>query len=93
MAWPKGVKRPAGAGRKKGTPNKNTLVLREAFRAILEEPAGIEQMRQKYVDGKLEAPVFLRLLEYVIGKPSDKLEHSGRIEIPVKFGGRYKPTD
>src|SRR5436305_5300836 len=36
MAWPKGKPRPAGAGRAKGTPNKNTLELKEAFKRLLD---------------------------------------------------------
>ena len=40
MAWPKGTPRPEGAGRKKGTPNKNTGLLKEMILQALDEQDG-----------------------------------------------------
>lgn len=37
MAYPKGAKKPVGSGRGKGTPNRVTVVFRDAYEALLSE--------------------------------------------------------
>src|SRR6266542_5323844 len=47
MAFPKGAPRPPDAGRKKGTPNKRTIAIREAMaRAVEARPADFDSLEQ-----------------------------------------------
>lgn len=81
MAYPKGKPRPPGAGRKAGTPNKDTqdiIAICEAkglnvFEAMVEIAAS-ETIKDKKFD-KL-----IRLAEYIYPKRKS-LEHSGAIEV------------
>jgi hypothetical protein len=45
MPWEKGKPRPAGAGRKKGTPNKFTRTFKEAVMIAFQERGGVKQMK------------------------------------------------
>ena len=76
-----------GSGRKKGTPNKLTGEVREHIHAILSEEDGWKHIRDKFKNGEIPVPVFVRFLEYVIGKPKDQIEVSG------PEGGPMEHTD
>lgn len=78
-----------GAGRKKGVPNKATRELKAIFKEILEDPRGIEQIRRQYQQGKLPAQVWIRMAEYVMGKPKEATQEVDAT-VKVVFGGRYK---
>ena len=60
-------------GRKKGTPNKATTELKAIFREILEDPKGIEKLRQQFRAGLLPPQTFTLMCYYVMGKPTDTL--------------------
>lgn len=83
MAFPKGKKRPKGAGRKKGTPNKATTTAREAIALVAESKAddfmrwleltakGIRQGKKGWVirpNPEGAANIYLRAIEYHIPK-------------------------
>jgi len=77
VAYPKGAPRPAGAGRKKGTPNKATQSIREKLAAIGCDPImGMAQIAMaKDERGAWCAPIELRfkilaeLASYIEPKP------------------------
>src|SRR5689334_7868918 len=82
MAWPKGAKRPNGAGRKKGTPNKAT-----AARAKAIADSGLTPLDFMLVTMRDEArPFHVRLdaaksaAPYVHPKLA-AVEHKGRLDI------------
>lgn len=83
------AKRPKtpGSGRKAGTPNKITGEVRERMRQILRNEEGWLHLEEDFRNGKIAAPVFLRLLEYVVGKPKDRvdLNVSGEMEHTAKL--------
>lgn len=47
MAYPKGKKRPEGAGRKKGTANKTSKTLKEMILGALDKAGGIEYLYEQ----------------------------------------------
>ncbi len=75
MPFVKGMKRPAGAGRKPNSLNKKTLEVREFAKNILESPAYKESLKIRIERGK--SPEIEKLLfHYAYGRPPDKIELS-----------------
>lgn len=78
-----GEKRPAKAGRKKGTPNKKTTELLAIFDSNNFCPAEevVKLIKNKRADllDKERADIFLRLMEFKFPKRK-AVEHSGKIE-------------
>ena len=50
MAFPKGAKRPEGAGRKKGQANKVTKELKDMILAALDGAGGVQYLQTQAVD-------------------------------------------
>lgn len=82
----KGIKT---GGRQKGTPNKVTAVIRDAFREAFEAHGGVKALVKWAKGNETE---FYKLCGRLI--PSE-VNLAGDPERPVvvKFGGRYKPTN
>lgn len=83
MAFPKGKKRPKGAGRKAGTPNKATTDVRSAIALLAQN--NVEKVQGWLERGARKNPlgaakVFAALLEYHVPK-------LGRVEMMGKDGG------
>ena len=76
--------KPQGSGRKKGTPNKTTVEVRAMIASILNEKDGWKHIRDKFKNGEIPVPVFVRFLEYAIGKPKEQLEVSGPDGAPME---------
>lgn len=75
MAFVKGMKRPAGAGRKRGVPNKATLAFKEFWTEKLESEDYRNNLWQRITRGR--APHMEGYIaQLCIGKPTDKLEVS-----------------
>lgn len=63
MAYPKGKPRPAGAGRKKGQPNKLTVEAKEAFRLAAEGAGGVAALTEfAKTEPKVFWPLYARLI-------------------------------
>ena len=92
---PKG--HPKTGGRKKGSPNKVTLEIREAARALVEDPEGQQTLLLQYRKGNLNPSVLQMLYHYAYGKPKDTLELKGGIAIAkvarVIIAGRADAQD
>lgn len=72
--------RQAGAGRTKGTPNKLTTEVREAARAIVDDPAYRESLIKRLHAGL--APHMETLLwHYAYGKPKETIEVEGNVTV------------
>ena len=76
--------RPKTGGRKKGTPNKATVEIREASRTLVEDPEYRASLRQRLKRG--QAPHMETLLHhYAYGKPREGLDVSGDIILTWKL--------
>jgi hypothetical protein len=96
MAWPKGVGKNPGSGRKSGVPNKVTGELRAMVLQALSESGGVEYLKR--VAKENPAP-FLALVGKclpkditVAGDPEQPVLTSIRIEL-VKSNGAGKPLE
>lgn len=67
---------PGNPGRPKGIPNKNTREIKEASRALLEDPLYLEALRIRLLRGEA-GPVEPLLYHYAYGKPKDTLAIEG----------------
>lgn len=65
----------AGFGRKKGTPNKATVQIREITRALtLGNKRVIKRLKKQCLDGTINPIIFIKLLEYGYGKVKQTVE-------------------
>lgn len=81
-----GLKR-GGPGRPKGSKNKATLIGQEFAREFIEDPQGVEAMRQLYREGKLPPGVWVHIASLAWGKPKDVVEIQTPVslEIPILY--------
>ncbi len=70
------VKGDPRAGRPKGTPNKATVAVREAARAIVEDPDYRAGFVARAMAGTLAPPLEAMLWHYAYGKPKETAEVS-----------------
>lgn len=79
MAWPKGKPRPEGAGRKKGTPNKNSLdLLRICEEKGVDVFAEMVSIAMTTTLPEVRFKMFSQIAEYLYPKRK-ALEHSGHL--------------
>lgn len=79
MAFQKGQTKPAGSGRKKGTPNKATVVSAyEAFAAKGQSPAEMILERLDKLEVQDQIKVLLELLSYCQAKPKEAPSKAGK---------------
>ena len=79
-------RRPKGigttGGRKKGTPNKSTVELREFFSSVLNDPAYRARLLARAKLGTLPPPVEIALWHYAVGKPKETIDQ--HLDVSVK---------
>ncbi len=66
-------------GRTKGTPNKNTVEIREAARAFLDDVQGQAALLAQFREGKLPPQVLAMFYYYAHGKPRETLMVEGEM--------------
>ncbi len=81
MGWPKGKPRPEGAGRKKGTPNRNSLKVEDILLSLKFEP--IAELVKIVEATQFDRPdvcakICLGLAEFIHPKRK-AVEHSGEV--------------
>ena len=82
-----GLPRPENAGRKKGIPNKKTLVLKDVFEQLGHDvPAKIAGLIPQLHPEK-QVDVYLELMEYLYPKRK-AVEHSGPVGGPIEIVAR-----
>ncbi len=69
---PKGGPQP-GAGRPKGKPNAQTLVIREYAQGIVNDPKVRELLLTQAQEGTLPPQLYQLFFYYAFGKPEDKI--------------------
>ncbi len=87
MPFKKGEPRPAKAGRRKGTPNKVTVEIKQRARALLESPDYMDTLPARI----LTCPHLETLLyHYAYGKPKQEIDllhdFSDELEIRIHQG-------
>jgi hypothetical protein len=97
MGAPKGRPRPAGAGRKKGTPNKVTSEVKELARQYGQEAVDtLAQLMRSAESEQAQIAAAKELLDRGYGKATQPLEHSGAggeaLSIKVVFGDGGSPS-
>src|SRR3972149_3604655 len=73
------------AGRPPGVQNKVTVEVREAAKAIVEDPVYRERLRRRLLRGKLAPGLEAMLWHYAYGKPKETVEHTGPGGGPVEM--------
>lgn len=91
MAWPKGKPRPAGAGRKKGEPNKSTAEIKALAHQYC--PQAVQTLVSIMTSSESEAnriAAAKELMDRGIGKSVQTVEHSGPEggDIRMRVSGR-----
>jgi hypothetical protein len=75
LVTPKGS--PKRGGRKKGTPNKVTVEVKQLCSELVTDPAYLSKLKKRLHAGKLAPGVENTLWHYAFGKPKETVEHSG----------------
>jgi len=68
MAWPRGVPRPIGSGRRSGTPNRLTLELRGVVREALREAGGVDYLAEV---ARTRPDLFMPLVRRILPRNTD----------------------
>ena len=68
-------------GRKKGTPNKATVEAKAACAAIVDDPVYRRKLKAAALARELPPVVETMLWHYAKGKPKERVEHSGHLEL------------
>lgn len=82
MAWPKGVPRPEGAGRKKGTPNKMSTNLNAICEAKGINPFEALLEMTKHEDPNIKMQALKEVCQYVLPKRK-AVEHTGVVNLEL----------
>ena len=94
MAWPKGRPRPPNAGRRKGTPDKNSipfdshgkpLVVSTIARALVSSPEYLLTVQARLLSGTLAPALEAMLWYYAYMKPREQLALTGEDGGPLQI--------
>jgi hypothetical protein len=76
---PKGAPKTPGSGRRKGTPNKKTIALRELMAALSGDVNYQEKLLKDFRTRRVHPSVEVRVWEYALGKPMDRVAVSANV--------------
>jgi hypothetical protein len=82
---PKGAPRTPGSGRKKGTPNRRTIELRELMAALLDDVEYQHRLRDDFRKRRVHPSTEVRVWEYIVGKPKETIEVSADVTMNEKL--------
>ncbi len=71
-------------GRQAGIPNKVTRDVQELAQTLVRNPMGLAKLQEQYERGTLPPPVLCMLWHYAFGKPKERLEVEGKVDV-LKF--------
>jgi len=81
----KGAPRTPGSGRKKGTPNRRTVELRALITALLNDVDYQHRLRDDFRKRRVHPSTEVRVWEYIVGKPKEKIEVSADVTMNEKL--------
>jgi len=81
----KGTPKTPGSGRKRGTPNRKTVELRQLMGALAGDVAYQHKLRQAFVKRRLHPTTEMRVWEYVVGKPKEQIEMSAKLSMDARL--------
>ena len=73
---PRGAPRTPGSGRKRGTPNRKTVELRELMTALTGDIDYQQRLRRAFISRRVHPTTEARIWEYTIGRPKEQIEVS-----------------
>lgn len=76
---PKGS--PKTGGRKKGTPNKVTVEVKDVCRRLVEDPEYLASLQTRLKAGTMQSGLESMIWAYAYGKPKESLELSGSVDL------------
>ncbi len=76
---PKGTPRTPGSGRRKGTPNRKTVAMRELLAALLNDVDYQHRLREDFRHRRIHPSIETLVWAHVIGKPTEKIEVSADV--------------
>ena len=82
---PRGTPRTAGSGRKKGTPNRKTLELRQLMGALAGDVDYQERLSSAFRRRRLHPSTEMRVWDYVVGKPAERVQLSADLTMNQKL--------
>jgi hypothetical protein len=82
---PKGTPKTPGSGRKKGTPTKKTIALRELMAALSGDVYYQEKLLKDFRTRRVHPTVEVRVWEYALGKPVDRVAVSADVTLDQKL--------
>jgi hypothetical protein len=82
---PKGAPKTPGSGRKKGTPNKKTIALRELMAALSGDVYYQEKLLKDFRTRRVHPSVEVRVWEYALGKPMDRVAVSANVTMDERL--------
>jgi len=71
---PRGTPKTPGSGRKKGTPNRKTLELRELMALLVNDVDYQYRFRQDFIKRRLHPSTELTVWTFILGKPTTTVE-------------------
>jgi hypothetical protein len=76
---PRGAPRTPGSGRRRGTPNRKTVELRQLMAALAGDVDYQEKFRRAWVKRRLHPSVEIKVWEYALGKPAERVQLSADV--------------
>jgi hypothetical protein len=81
----KGIPRTPGSGRKRGTPNKRTVALRELMAALSGDVFYQQKLQDDFRKRRVHPSVEVRVWEYAIGRPKEHIELSAEVSMKQRL--------
>jgi hypothetical protein len=81
----KGAPRTPGSGRRKGTPNRKTVAMRELMTALLNDVDYQHRRREDFRHRRIHPSIEALVWAHVIGKPTEKIEMSANVTMEKKL--------
>lgn len=80
-----GQSRPPGSGRKKGTPNRPVVAIRELFDGMVHSAEYQYRLKRDFTRRHLHPSIEALVWAYLLGKPKESLEISGQVDVAQKL--------
>lgn len=82
---PKGTPRTPGSGRKRGTPNRTTVAMRELMVALLEDVEYQHRLRQDFRKRRVHPSIEALIWQMHLGKPKQQVEVAATVKMNEKL--------